>query len=102
MRSYLSGMPEVKLTLSNKLLSKKIGVENYRFHQCVRIARFENDQTLSCIPPDGEFEMMAYEYSDFAKPPVQIKNAVTSSLGQTEYQVCLKSLLTAVVIDLEI
>ena len=39
---------------------KAIEMEDIRFHQCVRLARFENDRTISFIPPDGEFELMSY------------------------------------------
>lgn len=31
-----------------------------KFHQCVRLARFENDRTISFIPPDGAFDLMTY------------------------------------------
>lgn len=31
-----------------------------KFHQCVRLSRFENDRTISFVPPDGEFELMSY------------------------------------------
>ena len=74
MRSYLSGMPELKLGLNDKLLfeatgrrtggrgakGKAVEMEDIKFHQCVRLARFENDRTISFIPPDGEFELMSY------------------------------------------
>ena len=35
-------------------------MEDVKFHQCVRLSRFENDRTISFIPPDGEFELMSY------------------------------------------
>ena len=35
-------------------------MEDVKFHQCVRLARFETDRTISFIPPDGEFELMSY------------------------------------------
>ena len=35
-------------------------MEDIKFHQCVRLARFENDRTISFIPPDGEFTLMTY------------------------------------------
>ena len=78
MRSYLSGMPELKLGLNDKLLfeatgrraggrglskGKAVEMEDIKFHQCVRLARFENDRTISFIPPDGEFELMSYRLS---------------------------------------
>lgn len=28
--------------------------------RCVRLARFENDRTISFIPPDGSFDLMTY------------------------------------------
>ena len=63
MRSYLSGMPELKLGLNDKVMfqasgrksskAKSVDLEDIKFHQCVRLARFENDRTISFIPPDG-------------------------------------------------
>lgn len=67
MKSFLSGMPELKLGLNDRTLFKKTGrkgksvlLEDLKFHQCVRLARFENDRTISFIPPDGEFELLTY------------------------------------------
>ena len=67
MRVFLSGMPELRLGLNDKILFESTGVKNrgveledVRFHQCVRLSRFENDRTISFVPPDGEFELMSY------------------------------------------
>merc|ERR1719178_72340 len=59
MKSYLSGMPELKLGLNDKLLfeatgrpvakGKSVEMEDIKFHQCVRLARFEVDRTISFI-----------------------------------------------------
>lgn len=35
-------------------------MEDVKFHQCVRLSRFESERTISFIPPDGEFELMSY------------------------------------------
>ena len=40
--------------------SKSVEMEDVKFHQCVRLSRFESDRTISFIPPDGEFELMSY------------------------------------------
>lgn len=32
-------------------------------YRCVRLARFENDRTISFIPPDGSFDLMTYRLS---------------------------------------
>ncbi|KAJ1607492.1 clathrin assembly protein [Cryptosporidium canis] len=84
MKSYLSGMPELKLGLNDRLgetsistsgsgrdsvsssnkssasKNKSVEIEDIKFHQCVRLARFESDGTISFIPPDGQFELMSY------------------------------------------
>ena len=90
MRSYLSGMPELKLGLNDKLLfeatgrraggrglskGKAVEMEDIKFHQCVRLARFENDRTISFIPPDGEFELMSYRLSTQARAPACLQPA---------------------------
>ncbi|KFO24684.1 AP-1 complex subunit mu-1 [Fukomys damarensis] len=75
MRVFLSGMPELRLGLNDKVLfdntgrgkSKSVELEDVKFHQCVRLSRFENDRTISFIPPDGEFELMSYRLNTHAK-----------------------------------
>jgi hypothetical protein len=37
-----------------------VELEDVKFHQCVRLSRFDNDRTISFVPPDGEFELMSY------------------------------------------
>ena len=39
---------------------KTVVMEDVKFHQCVRLSRFESDRTISFIPPDGESELMSY------------------------------------------
>jgi AP-1 complex subunit mu len=39
---------------------KTVELEDVKFHQCVRLARFDADRTISFIPPDGEFDLMTY------------------------------------------
>ncbi len=38
--------------------NKSVDLEDIKFHQCVRLTRFENDRTISFIPPDGNFDLM--------------------------------------------
>ena len=37
---------------------KAIEMEDVKFHQCVKLSRFENDRTISFIPPDGAFVIL--------------------------------------------
>ena len=85
MRSFLSGMPELKLGLNDKALfeaqgktgpKKAVELEDIKFHQCVRLTRFENDRTISFIPPDGEFELMSYRLNTAVKPLVWVETVI--------------------------
>jgi AP-1 complex subunit mu len=101
MKSCLSGMPELKLGLNDKLLfeatgrqtrGKAIEIEDIKFHQCVRLARFENDRTISFIPPDGEFEMMSYRLNTQVKPLIWVEAAVEAhGSSRIEYMVKAKT-----------
>lgn len=68
-RAYLSGMPECKFGLNDKLMVDKNGgsagkkggmveLDDCQFHQCVKLATFDNERTINFVPPDGEFELM--------------------------------------------
>lgn len=100
MKCYLSGMPELRLGLNDKVMfettgraarGKSIEMEDVKFHQCVRLSRFENDRTISFIPPDGEFELMSYRLSTPVKPLVFVEASVESHRGsRVEYMVKIK------------
>lgn len=100
MRVYLSGMPELRLGLNDKVLfestgrgkSKSIELEDVKFHQCVRLSRFENDRTISFIPPDGEFELMTYRNSNQIKPLIWIESVIERHAhSRVEYMIKAKS-----------
>ncbi len=69
MRAFLSGMPECKFGLNDKAIAADksaangaggVELDDCQFHQCVKLARAENERTINFVPPDGEFEMMRY------------------------------------------
>merc|ERR1712196_121799 len=101
MKSFLSGMPELKLGLNDKLMfqatgrsmskGKAVEMEDIKFHQCVRLARFENDRTISFIPPDGEFDLMTYRLNTHVKPLIWVEALVEERTGRIEYMIKAKS-----------
>uniref|UniRef100_A0A0N5A8T1 MHD domain-containing protein n=1 Tax=Syphacia muris TaxID=451379 RepID=A0A0N5A8T1_9BILA len=100
MRVYLTGMPELRLGLNDKVLfessgrgkNKSVELEDVKFHQCVRLSRFENDRTISFIPPDGEFELMNYRLMTVVKPLIWIEAVVEKhSHSRIEYMIKAKS-----------
>ena len=77
MRSFLSGMPELKLGLNDKVLfkmqnrtthGKLIEMEDIKFQQFVRLSKFESERHISFIPPDGEFNLMTYRLDTHLEP----------------------------------
>ena len=104
MKSFLSGMPELKLGLNDKLMfeatgranqarsGKSVELEDIKFHQCVRLARFENDRTISFIPPDGEFDLMTYRLDTHVKPLIWVEAVVEPHRGsRIEYMIKTRS-----------
>ena len=57
-----------------------------------RLSRFENDRTISFVPPDGEFELMSYRLNTQSKPLMLIESVIERhSHSRVEYmiKVCL-------------
>ncbi|KAI6683931.1 hypothetical protein NL676_029844 [Syzygium grande] len=57
-------------------MGKAIDLDDIKFHQCVRLARFENDRTISFIPPDGSFDLMTYRLSTQVKRLIWVEAQV--------------------------
>ncbi|QLG73777.1 hypothetical protein HG535_0F02880 [Zygotorulaspora mrakii] len=89
-KSRLSGMPDLKLGINDRGIFSKITsdvvndgepssitsgkkklnveLEDLKFHQCVRLSKFENEKIITFIPPDGDFELMSYRLTTPVKP----------------------------------
>eukprot|EP00243_Klebsormidium_subtile_P003398 TRINITY_DN16787_c0_g1_i1.p1 TRINITY_DN16787_c0_g1~~TRINITY_DN16787_c0_g1_i1.p1 ORF type:complete len:445 (-),score=122.88 TRINITY_DN16787_c0_g1_i1:208-1542(-) len=82
MKSYLSGMPEIRLALNEDLaIGKEFGgtgelgmvlLDDCNFHESVRLDSFDVDRTLVLAPPDGEFPVMNYRMTQEFKPPFRV------------------------------
>ncbi len=71
---------------------KSVDLEDIRFHQCVQLSRFENDRTISFIPPDGEFDLMVYRLNTAVRPLIWIEAHVEPhSHSRIEYMIKAKS-----------
>ncbi|TFK46655.1 clathrin adaptor, mu subunit, partial [Heliocybe sulcata] len=101
MRAYLTGTPECKFGLNDKLVIDKndrtgasdaVELDDCRFHQCVRLNEFDASRTISFVPPDGEFELMRYRATSNVKLPLRVL-ANVNELGTTRvsYDVSVKA-----------
>ncbi|QSS65900.1 AP-2 complex subunit mu-1, partial [Histoplasma capsulatum] len=112
MRAYLSGMPECKFGLNDRLLldnndaagrsdgrtratraaAGSVTLEDCQFHQCVKLGRFDADRIISFVPPDGEFELMHYRATENVNLPFKI-HPIVREIGTTkvEYSIAIKA-----------
>jgi len=107
MRAYLSGTPECKFGLNDKLVLDKaakkpsgvggadpqsVELDDCQFHQCVKLGKFDIDRTISFIPPDGEFELMRYRSTSNVNLPFKVQ-PIVEEIGKSkvEYTIQLKA-----------
>ncbi|XP_063726817.1 AP-2 complex subunit mu-like [Symsagittifera roscoffensis] len=111
MKSFLSGMPECKFGLNDKITMEKqnnqakpddtkgtankssIAIDDCTFHQCVKLSKFESERAISFIPPDGEYELMKYRTTNDIALPFRVHPMVTErdKKHAMDYKVILKS-----------
>jgi AP-1 complex subunit mu len=77
MRCFLTGTPDLVLGLNDKKFfemnnqqtkRRVVDIEDIKFHQCVRLGKFEDERTITFVPPDGEFELITYRMPAVSKP----------------------------------
>lgn len=115
MRAYLTGTPECKFGLNDRLLldtdglatgpvgnlggtkatkaaAGSVTLEDCQFHQCVKLGKFDQDRIISFVPPDGEFELMRYRATENVNLPFKVQ-CIVNEIGKTkvEYSVAIKS-----------
>lgn len=105
MRAYLSGMPECKFGLNDKLvLDRKhqergggeapgmgdgqagaVELDDCQFHQCVKLNRYDSDRSISFTPPDGEFELMRYRSTSNVNLPFKV-HPIVEEVGKSKVE----------------
>jgi len=98
-KCLLSGMPECKFGMNDKLVvnsdqrtrssDKGIALDNYCFHQCVRLSKFDVDREITFIPPDGQFELMKYRITENIESPFKLLPSI-KTLGRNRLELSLQ------------
>mmetsp|Transcript_50481 Transcript_50481/g.141289 ORF Transcript_50481/g.141289 Transcript_50481/m.141289 type:complete len:430 (-) Transcript_50481:111-1400(-) len=98
-KCQLSGMPECKFGMNDKLVmsseqrqrstDKGIALDDYRFHQCVKLSKFDLDREITFIPPDGVFELMTYRITENIESPFKLMPNV-KVLGRNRLELSLQ------------
>ncbi|CAG9466869.1 unnamed protein product [Pedinophyceae sp. YPF-701] len=81
-KCFMSGMPEVKIGLNDK-------ASDVTFHPCVNLSKFNVDRVVSCVPPDGEFELMRYRATEGISLPFKVIPVITER-GRNRLEVMIK------------
>jgi len=105
-KTQLSGMPECKFGINDKLVmrsqaedgqsikngDKGIMIDDIKFHQCVRLGKFDRDRSITFIPPDGVFDVMTYRISENINLPFKIVPVVQEYHEKIELSIRIKSI----------
>jgi len=105
MKAQLSGMPEAKLGLNDKVVldrdakgaaaakKKAVGVDidDCTFHRCVQLGKFDADRTITFVPPDGEFELMKYRITENVNLPFRVIPVIEEQ-GKTRVVMNIKAI----------
>jgi len=109
-------MPQCEFGMNDKILLEKekskgkkvstdasIALDDFSFHQCVRLARFENERIVSFVPPDGEFILMKYRSTDRITTPFRILSQIKyASENLMDYEVTVVSEFPAKLFGLKV
>jgi len=99
-KCQLSGMPECKFGMNDKLLMQKdtrkstsgdkgIAIDDLKFHQCVRLGKFDKERAITFVPPDGVFELMSYRITENVNLPFKVM-PIFNEFGKNRIEVRIK------------
>ena len=96
----LSGMPECKFGLNDKLMLQREGdggsigvsLNDIKLHQCVKLSKFDKERAITFVPPDGEFVLMHYRLSEGINAPFRLMcvHGISKKSAETKMEFKLK------------
>jgi AP-2 complex subunit mu-1 len=104
-KALLSGMPECKFGMNDKLYMQKepkkpgsnnqdkgITIDDLKFHQCVKLPKFDKERAITFVPPDGTFQLMTYRITENINLPFKIIPVINEYDKKIEVRIKLKSI----------
>ncbi|KAJ1557270.1 hypothetical protein HK405_000393 [Cladochytrium tenue] len=100
-------MPECKFGLNDRVImgggesgrprsGSSVELDDVQFHQCVKLSNFDQNRTITFIPPDGEFELMRYRTTNDINLPFKVNAVVDEISGNlVDYTVSVKALFNS-------
>jgi len=75
--SQLSGVPDLVLRFKNPTGI----IDDVAFHPCVRLSRWDREQVISFVPPDGKFQLCSFSTKGNISLPMYVKPQVLFGQG---------------------
>lgn len=76
LKTHLLGMPVCRFGFADERsdtgLLDKISLDDFKFHKCVDLAKYDTDQVIRFVPPDGAFQLMLYHVSNKFMLPFKV------------------------------
>lgn len=96
MKSRLSGMPVCRFGLADERDDAlgSVSLDDFKFHQCVDLAKYDSDNVIRFVPPDGSFELMSYHFARRSALPFTLHTEVTESPQKISLVLHLRSNLS--------
>lgn len=95
MKTHLSGMPVCRFGFaddrSDTGLLDKISLDDFKFHKCVDLAKYDTDRVIRFVPPDGAFQLMSYHISNPFVLPFKVVPKVSVVGDRMTIRVILRS-----------
>ncbi|KAF3985060.1 hypothetical protein FT663_05367 [Candidozyma haemuli var. vulneris] len=95
MKTHLSGMPVCRFGFADDRsetgLLEKISLDDFKFHKCVDLAKYDTDQVIRFVPPDGSFQLMSYHVNNTFMLPFKVIPKVTVQGDKMTIRVNLRS-----------
>lgn len=81
MKSRLSGMPVCRFGLADERENAvgMVSLSDFKFHQCVDLAKYDSDHVIRFVPPDGSFELMSYHFAHRPSLPFILRAELSES-----------------------
>lgn len=95
MKCHLSGMPTCRFGFScdsiDEELRDSITLDDFKFHKCVDLAKYDSDQVIAFVPPDGSFQLMTYNITEAHSVPYTIIPSISTGAERVSLTLKLSS-----------
>lgn len=95
MTAHVSGMPVCRFAFSEERLHdgllRAITLDDFKFHKCVDLAKYDSERVIQFTPPDYAFQLMTYHIGDGFTLPFKVVPHVRENGNKLDMQIKLES-----------